>query len=81
MTPETAAQNLADALAAAEAAAANVTAKTKVFAQVMEGAGMQPFTQKRIILLSQAAQSAIYELHAALNPLDPRVTTQDGGGK
>ncbi len=81
MTPETAAQNLADALATAEAALAVVTARTKVFAQVMEGTGMGPFTQKRIILLSQAAQSAVYELHAALNPLDPRITTQDGGGK
>lgn len=81
MTPETAAQNLADALDAAEAALEDVTAKTKVFTQVMQMNGMGPLTRKTFIREAQGAEGVIGRLHLNLTDYDPRPRPRDGGGK
>jgi len=81
MTPETAAQNLADALAAAEAAMEDVTAKTKVFTQAMQTNGMGPLTRKTFIREAQGAEGVIGRLHLNLTDYDPRPRPMDGGGK
>jgi len=81
MTPETAAENLAVALAAAEAAMEDVTAKTKVFTQAMQTNGMGPLTRKTFIREAQGAEGVIGRLHLNLTDYDPRPRPMDGGGK
>lgn len=80
MTPETAAQNLADALAVAEAALADVTAKVKVFTNAMSG-GIGPLTRSTFIREAQGIEGAVGRLHLDLTPYDPRPAPRDGGGK
>jgi len=81
MTPETAAQNLADALVTAEAALADVTAKTKVFTQAMSTNGMGPITRQTFTREAQGIEGAIGRFHLDLTPFDPRPQPLDGGGK
>ena len=80
MAPETAAQNLADALAEAEASLANVTAQTKVFANVMKGS-IGPMRRQAFIRCAQGVEGALMNFHLDLAAVDPRPVVYDGGGK
>ena len=80
MTPEVAAQNLADALGEAESALANVTAQCKVFSNTMKGS-IGPMRRQSYIRRAQGVEGALLDLHLDLSAVDPRPVVYDGGGK
>lgn len=73
------AQELADALAAAEAALATVSSKMRSF--VMDDAFTGDLTRKTFIRRAQGLEGEIGQLHLDITPYDPRPRPRDGGGK
>lgn len=80
MTYEAKAQALADALATAETAAAEVSRAMRDFVMHESFTG-GPITKKTFIRRAQGVEGAIGELHLDITPFDPRPGPLDGGGK
>jgi hypothetical protein len=80
-TQETAAQELADALASGHTALSNVTAKMRAFVSGPIGIVTGPLTRETFILEARAVEAKLNRLHLDITPFDPRPQPRDGGGK
>jgi hypothetical protein len=78
MTPEQKANELADAFAEAEAAAAKLTNKMRAF--LHGAAGVGPITRLAFVRQCQGVEGDIAALHIGIKQYDPRPQPFDGGG-
>lgn len=79
MTPEQAADALAEAFARAEAATAHLSDTMRIFTRVAQGVG--PITRLAFIRQCQGVEGDIARLHVEIKAFDPRPQPFDGGGK
>ncbi|MGL4280517.1 MAG: hypothetical protein ACRCS0_09130 [Albidovulum sp.] len=78
-TYEQAAQKLANKLATAESAAADVSIAMRDFVMHADST-IGPLTRKTFIREAQGIEGAIGRLHLDITPFDPRPRPRDGGG-